>query len=91
MGEVLETGWVLVMENFQQLDRLLYSPHKNVQVEPNSQSNELNILSTALDSLFKSTEHLDDKALVYLLEALKKISTDALQNTHQVIIEYDNG
>ncbi len=78
----MNEGWVVVLETFRQLDRILFTPHK-IQ-EAAASSNELNILSSALDLLFKSSKTLENSALIFLMTALRKISTDAVQSPSQV-------
>lgn len=86
----------MVLDTFQQLDRILYSPqhkleagsqqssqsppspHSLMQLQQQSPNNELVILSQALNSLFKSTEHLDENALRQVLRALQGISEKAI-------------
>eukprot|EP01119_Soliformovum_irregulare_P017651 TRINITY_DN5270_c0_g2_i3.p1 TRINITY_DN5270_c0_g2~~TRINITY_DN5270_c0_g2_i3.p1 ORF type:complete len:1456 (-),score=501.24 TRINITY_DN5270_c0_g2_i3:3-4370(-) len=86
-GNVLNEGWAVVLETFRQLDRILNTPHKlqlstGLQVE--NVAENLNIPSPAsLDLLFKSSKTLDNSALVFLMSALRKISTDAIQQPGQ--------
>src|SRR5689334_17138017 len=97
MGNVLDTGWELVLENFRQLDKILYTPQKMqiekvqrarvdlvLQPEGNVPSNELNMLSSSLDLLFKSTQQIDNGSVAQVISSLQKISSDSLTAPTQV-------
>eukprot|EP01117_Protostelium_nocturnum_P011498 TRINITY_DN4169_c0_g3_i3.p1 TRINITY_DN4169_c0_g3~~TRINITY_DN4169_c0_g3_i3.p1 ORF type:complete len:1577 (+),score=290.08 TRINITY_DN4169_c0_g3_i3:487-5217(+) len=93
MGGVLLDGWGLVLDTFQQLDRILHSSKTilltsstlnapNLQLSPDAvqgQNNELSILAASLDLLFRNTDVIDDQGLLQVLNTLQGISNNAIQ------------
>lgn len=69
---MLEDGWLVVLETFQQLDRILHTPHKlsvvqtptYITLKDANTTNELSLLSTCLDSLFANTQTMEDHAII---------------------------
>jgi hypothetical protein len=82
MGGLLGTSWSLVLDTFEQLDRIIASSKTTAAggaraVElataiggPEATSNELSILSAALNNLFNGSSRLDDVAIKHFLTAL---------------------
>jgi hypothetical protein len=82
------TGWLVVLETFQQLDLIIAISQElsNKLARESSTNNndlyaailpnktELNILQSALNRLFESTKYLEDLALTHVLTALGSLS-----------------
>ena len=82
MGGLLGASWSLVLDTFEQLDRIIAGSKTTASggvraVElatatggPEATSNELSILSAALNNLFEGSVRLDDVAIAHFLTAL---------------------
>jgi hypothetical protein len=89
MGGSLEGGWLVVLETFQHLDRILHNPIMKSQdnnkspseISVHVQSNDFSILAASLNILFENSKHLNQVALRDLLQCLRKISQDSLNST----------
>ena len=82
MGGLLSSSWSLILDTLEQLDRIIATSKTTAAggaraVElataiggPEATSNELSILSAALNNLFEGSVRLDDAALAHFLSAL---------------------
>lgn len=81
MGALLDEAWNLILQTFEQLDRIIASSKTTAPSVraaelatatggPDGTTNELKILSTALDNLFSGSARLDDEAISHFLTAL---------------------
>ncbi|GAM21603.1 hypothetical protein SAMD00019534_047780 [Acytostelium subglobosum LB1] len=93
MGSVLDEAWILVLETLEVWDRVLKSMHQSQQQDERSATasssprigqGEVPILSTAMNSLFKSSSQLDEKSVNFLFEALAKLCTNSLNKSPSV-------
>jgi len=90
MGGLLGTSWNLILNTLEQLDRIISSSKTTTTggdraVEravatggPDATSNELAILSAALNNLFSASTRLDDAAIAHFLTALSTQSFASL-------------
>lgn len=102
MGNILKDGWALVLDTFQQLDRILHTTKggvssgtgkflflKNNNCVVNSelgQSHELSVLSASLDLLFRNTDAVEDEALMHIFATLISVSNNAILNNVKVCL-----
>ncbi|PRP89711.1 protein hypothetical protein [Planoprotostelium fungivorum] len=89
MGGILKEGWMMVLDTFHQLDKILYTTKSNLATsgpggELAGQSHELAVLSASLDLLFRNTDSIEDDSIMYILETLINISNQSATNHAKV-------
>lgn len=88
LANVLGSGWSLVLETLNTLDRILHSPKTTTQETGQGQSpllsSDVAILSAAASQLFECTREMSREAVVALLSGLRDVSLGHLPHAAQV-------
>eukprot|EP00762_Andalucia_godoyi_P002678 ANDGO_03384.mRNA.1 Protein MON2 homolog len=81
IGGLLGTSWKILLRNFQLLDKLLFPDNPQsagTKAVSETTSDDLRILTDALQNLFQSSSNLSLHSITDLLQALQRLSEETL-------------